>query len=365
MPWTSIPVSFQSLPHTSKQILIQSGSSDIIVPGPGCGVQQGCAHTLRYRQKGSALQTDVTYTYGGGKATGNEYSDTVTVGGLTVHNQGLLSVTEAQFLSKGGNDYDGLFGMAFTGASGSNATTFMENIISNKQIPAPEFSFYLGRAFNGTTGSASQLTIGGRDNSKYTGYITPIPVVQQTAWIVEMPSITINGISAGASVRGLAALDTGTSFIVVPISALALIFAGIPGAVPIPVGSTGSNNLIMYAYPCLTPAAYIPTFHLGNQTTGQAGHFAIDPEDFSLGLVDSTFASALAGSQGKSESEIEAEGLCLSSLLGVQDNVNPELYVLGTPFLKSWYSVFNYGDGADKGPTVGFAKSLNCWSVGC
>jgi len=274
-------------------------------------------------------------------------------------------VETAPFFSTGDSNYDGLFGMAFTGASGSSATTFMEHLIANGQVSAPEFSFNLGRDFNGNTGANSELILGGRNTTMYRGSITQVPVVNQTAWIVNMASISVNGESAGANINGLAGIDTGTSFIVVPVSALTSIFALIPGAVQIPIASNSSNNLIMYAYPCDTDASHIPTMHLGS---GNGAAFSIDPQDFNLGFVDGTFAQSLASKEGTTQSVIQGEGLCLASLLGVQDNVNPDLYVLGTPFLKSWYSVFHYGQksqGTWEGAYVGFARSVNCQGVGC
>lgn len=310
------------------------------------------------------MEKQATYMYGGGNATGDEYQDYVTVAGLTYKHQDLLSISETTLFTSGSSNYDGIFGMAFTGASGSTHTTFMENLIQNKQLTYPEFSFYLGRGFNGNTGQDSQLTIGGRDTTKFTGALTQIPVVNQTAWIVEMSGISVNDQSAGPNVTGLAGIDTGTSFIILPTKHLAPIFALIPGAVAIPLASSAQDSsagLIMWAYPCNTSRTYMPAFHLGNDTSGGNGTFALDVEDFNLGIVDGTFAASLAQQEGVSQLEVEARGLCLSSVLGVKDNVNPDLFVLGIPFIKTWYSVFHFGDAARGwAPYVGLGRSLNC-----
>jgi len=69
--------------------------------------------------------------------------------------------------------------------------------------------------------------------------------------------------------------------------------------------------------------------------------------------------AALATKIGASQAEVEARQLCVAGVIGLQNNVNPNLFVLGDVFLKGWYSVFGYGRGwpADKtGATVGFAQ---------
>ncbi|KAL6716122.1 hypothetical protein ACLMJK_005688 [Lecanora helva] len=373
----SAPVTIGSGSSAQKFIMdFDTGSSDILVPGPLCTPQNGCTRSTHYSNTGHLLTPTASTTYGGGTAHGSIYSDAVTVANLTVPTQSLLSVTSAPFFATGDSNYDGLFGMAFTGASGSSSVTFVENLLAAGDLPAHEFSFYLGRAFNGTTGQQSELTLGGRDGTKYIGTPLHIPVVNQTAWLVALTSITIDSTSAGPAINGLAGIDTGTSFIVVPQSALAPIFNLIPGAKAIPLPTTtgtgtgggGGNGLIMYAYPCSTPQNSMPTFHL--RGTATSAPFALDPQDFSLGTVDGSFAQSLAESEGVSVQEVEEQGLCLASVLGVRDNVNPDLFVLGAPFLKSWYGVFGYGEvgvgGEGRGrPYVGFAKSVNCGGVGC
>lgn len=326
------------------------GSPNVIVPGIKCTVAKGCPHTARYLGLGTPLDTSVDLTYSGGTVTGFEWIDTVTIAGMNITNQTIVSLTSANMTNP--SRYDGVCGMSFSAAAKDKSITFFENYLEQNPTSVPEFSFFLGRAYNGT-GQASQLTLGGRNTSQYSGHVTSVPVVAETAWLVGLDGITVNGKSAGATVRGQAAIDTGTSFIVVPLTALTAIFALIPNSIAIPLSGLGASQSQLYAYPCNTSVSYIPSITMMGQS------FPIPLQDFNLGYLTTGFVSALATKIGATEAEVKAKELCVAGLIGLEDSVNPNLFVLGDVFLKGWYSIFGYGAGwpANKtGATVGFAQ---------
>ena len=113
--------------------------------------------------------------YGSGMVTGNNFVDVVTVAGLTSANQGLISLTQASGFST--SNADGLFRMAFTAIAEIKFTTF-ENLIKQGKVKTKEVSFYLGRAAS-VAAANSELTLGGRDLSKFTGPVTQAPVMTQ------------------------------------------------------------------------------------------------------------------------------------------------------------------------------------------
>lgn len=269
---------------------------------------------------------------------------------MNITDQTIVSLVSANMTNP--STYDGICGMSFSAAALDNTTTFFETYLKQTPTAVPEFSFFLGRAYN-NTGESSQLTLGGRNTSQYAGPITPVPVVAETAWLVGLEGITINSQSVGATIKGQAAIDTGTSFVVVPLQTLAAIFALIPGSIAIPLSGLGASQSQLYAYPCNTPAAYIPSMTMASKS------FPIPLQDFNLGVLTTGFVAALATKIGASQAEVEARQLCVAGVIGLQNNVNPNLFVLGDVFLKGWYSVFGYGRGwpADKtGATVGFAQ---------
>ena len=58
--------------------------------------------------------------------------------------------------------------MGFSTIANSKQPTFFERLIVLKKVTTNEFAFYLGRSKSGTQG-ASELTLGGRDASKFSG----------------------------------------------------------------------------------------------------------------------------------------------------------------------------------------------------
>ena len=146
------------------------------VPGPSCGSDAGCAGATKYDQSGTAQGKQTMVTYGSGQVGGDDYRSDVTVGGLTSSNQGFISLTTAQGFSD--TAADGLLGMGFSTIANTGYTTFFESLIQQGKVAAKEFSFYLGRAAS-KSNTKSELTLGGRDSTKYTGEITSVPVTMK------------------------------------------------------------------------------------------------------------------------------------------------------------------------------------------
>ena len=145
-------------------------------------------------------------TYGSGMVEGNNYIDDLTVAGLTATGQGIVSLTTAEGFS--GQPSDSLLGMGFSTIAQSGFPTFFENLIAQNQVTTPEFSFYLGRSQSNTQ-SQSELTLGGRDSSKFTGTFTQVPVTEPGYWQVALDGVTVGSTSAGPTTAGQAAIDTG------------------------------------------------------------------------------------------------------------------------------------------------------------
>lgn len=203
------------------------------VPGQSCGITEGCKHPLlKYDEGGESLGTNTTIQYGSGSTEGANWIDDVTVAGLTSPNQTFFAATNAVgFIEL---DADGIIGMAFSSIAQDNGTTFMENLIAQGSVPANEFSVYLGRVASGTEDD-SELTLGGRDSTKYTGDFTTVPVSSETYWQVALDKVTVNGKTGGINTPGQAAIDTGTTLMVAPTTAAKEIMAKIPNALGFPL----------------------------------------------------------------------------------------------------------------------------------
>ena len=292
---------------------------------------------------------ETSVTYGSGQISGEDYRDNVKVVGLTSTGQGIISLTQAEGFSD--SDADGLLGMGFSEIVNSRFVTFFESLIAQNKVTIQEFAFYLGRAAS-STGQKSELTLGGRDTSKFSGTITQVPVTKRGYWQVALDSVNVNGKSAGATTKGQAAIDTGTTLIVAPTAAALAVYLGIPGAFPVPLVS-GSPTQTLFAYPCNTAANYIPALQFAGKS------FAIAPGDFNFGRLTSGFATQIGNSNLVDAILKNRLGpLCLGAIVGADLNPTQNLYVFGDTFLKNWYSIFNYINAGGQ-PSVSFAKSVD------
>ncbi|CAD6573198.1 MAG: hypothetical protein ASARMPRED_005930 [Alectoria sarmentosa] len=333
-------------------VQFDTGSSDIFIPGPQCTNEQGCPLNRKYDQAGVFQDRTTVVQYGSGYIEGDDYTDSISVAGLTATDQGLISLTQASGFNTSASD--GLLGMGFTSIAASGFTTFFENLMIQQKVAAPEFSFYLGRAASGTANRGS-LCLGCRDPSKYTGTFTQVPVTEAGYWQILLNTVTVNNIPAGPHTEGQAIIDTGTTLVLAPTAAAYAIFELIPNAFPIP--SAGYSDQTFFAYPCATPSNYIPAIRFGGKS------FGINPLDFNVGLLTSEFARLL-GNESLAvglEAEEEGDGVenkyenCVAAVVGTDVSPQENLYVVGDAFLKNWYTTFNYVN-AGGGPSVGFAE---------
>lgn len=322
-----------------------TGSSDLFVPGPSCGTAQGCPHPTKYSQGGTDEHNTTSVTYGSGQVSGENYYDSVTVAGLTATHQNVVSLTQAAGFAS--SNADGLLGMAFSSIAESKQPTYFETLMAENKVATKEFAFYLGRAKSNTQ-AQSELTLGGRDTSRFTGPVTQVPVSSETYWQVPIDNAEVNGVSAGPTTKGQAAIDTGTTVILAPNAAAAAIFAKIPGSVPLPLLS-GSPIITLYAYPCN---------YAGNVTLGFAGkQFVINPLDFNFGALTSSFASMIGSNAVTNALDSAVSPLCVAGIAGGDIDPVDNLYVVGDVFIKNWYSIFNYVNAGGK-PSVSFAKAV-------
>ncbi|KAI0288149.1 aspartic peptidase domain-containing protein [Russula brevipes] len=211
-----------------------------------------------------------------------------------------------------------LIGMAFGTIAQSRQPTFFENLIKQREVAAPLFSVHLTRHVE----RGSSVCLGCIDYNWATGPVTWLPVVSKTYWAVNMDGLWANGVRAPAKLT--AAIDTGTSLIYVP-PALASAFYGL-----IP----GSKRARQYGSGFWT----VPCFSVKQIELSFNGHrFAIHPRDFYLGRVSASSTDCVAG------------------ILSIANGLPSNLAIIGDEFLKSWYSTYDYGNGA----RVGFWPDIN------
>ena len=79
--------------------------------------------------------------------------------------------------------FDGVLGMGYDTISNGVVPVFY-NMVKQKLVDAPAFSFYLNRDPSGA--KDGELFLGGTDPNYYTGKITYVPVTRKYFWQITM-----------------------------------------------------------------------------------------------------------------------------------------------------------------------------------
>ncbi|KAI0313898.1 aspartic peptidase domain-containing protein [Amylostereum chailletii] len=302
-------------PGQTLTVDVDTGSADLWVP-TNC---QNCPNRQFDSSKSSTFSSTgqaFAVTYGSGQVSGKLVEDVVSVAGLTVSSQGFGAVSsESSDFDDQPND--GLIGMAFGTIAQSRRATVFEGLIKERAVKSPLFGIHLERRH----AQGSEVCFGCYDTSKTTGAITWVPVTSKTYWSVGMDGVVANGQTAKTNIY--AAIDTGTTLIYLPSTITAQFYKLIGGKAANQYGNG------FYTYPCATAPKVALSLN---------GHsFSIALTDFNLGRTSTGSAD------------------CVGGILALGDGFPSNLAIVGDEFLKSWYSIYDYSNGA----RVGFAPSIN------
>merc|ERR1712150_86921 len=177
-------------------------------------------------------------------------------------------------------------------------------LVKQKKIEHNIFAFYLSSG--GETGST--LTIGGTDSKFYTGEFSYIPVAKAAKflpyWLVSASDIKVNGTitsSCGSFLGCYMVVDTGTS-----------ILAGPPKATDALIQKIGNVT-----EDC-SNAASLPTITI----TMGGKDFDLGPDFYVIRAKDD---------KGKEQCQLGLQGI----------NAGVPLWILGDPFLRKYYTVWD------------------------
>lgn len=150
----------------------------------------GVRSELGYGTGGTPVPLDFSHVVG---ANATAYTDTVCLGGLC---QPDTPINVADTYSPELNDQpmDGIFGVAYAQGGEDPKPSWWKSVVDSGKVPSAEISFYVvpGKPHS------SELTLGGRDPTKYHGPVTTLDLdeVSSTgygAYIIDLPAIYIDG----------------------------------------------------------------------------------------------------------------------------------------------------------------------------
>lgn len=257
-----------------------TGSSDLFLPGTRCTGANCRGHKL-YNTAASSTARDQGRTFSlafgdGSTVSGEQFTDTVTVGGLTATGQrvGAASTYSTGFAL---NEFppDGLMGMGFQQISVFGAPPVFQTLVSQGTTTSSVFGFTLRT-------SGSELFVGGTDSNKFSGSLSFTPVTRVGFWEITVGGATVGGRSVVGAQDAI--VDTGTTLLIVDTASARAIYGAIPGS----KDASRTVGAGFFTVPCASVPSNVG-LTLGGRT------FTISAATFNLGQVSAGSADCVGG----------------------------------------------------------------------
>nr|KMM73483.1 cathepsin E [Coccidioides posadasii RMSCC 3488] len=289
-------------------LLLDSGASESWVMGSNCTAAACLQHNrfgIEHSKTLSVTDEEWEVSYGTGHVEGVIVRDTLSMAGFQLE----LDFGSALNVSQDFANYpmDGILGLGPSKIT--KLKPILQVIADQKLFKRNIFGISLQRAADDTRDG--QLTFGDIDKSKFTGDITYTDVIKSTnRWEIPVSDAIVGGKRVNFTKKS-AVIDTGTSFILVPMKDAEAIHALIPGS------SKGDQY---FTIPCDT--------NLSLEIEISGTRWTVSPKDY----VGNRYGDS-----------------CNSYILPRQA-LGPDQWLLGDTFLKNVYSVFDYDESR-----IGFA----------
>jgi saccharopepsin len=285
-------------PPQEFKVIFDTGSSNLWVPS-GSNWQPLNFHNKYHSDKSSTYTkngTKFSIQYGSGALSGFVSEDTVTIGGVAVANTLFAEATSEPGLAFKIGKFDGIMGMAFESISVDGMKPAWYSAVGDAGL----FGVYLG----GTSGVGGELTLGGTDQSHYTGEISYFPVSRAKYWQLAVDSFSVGGLKNVEAI-----LDTGTSLLVAP--------PDVVSAFGKQIGATSLMGGKEWTVDC-SKISSLPTLEI--MIGGKP--YPLEGSDYVL----------------------QVSGECLLGMTGMDLSREGLSLILGDVFLRKYYAVFDMGN---------------------
>ncbi|KAG0200544.1 Vacuolar protease A [Mortierella sp. GBA30] len=308
-------------PPQSFEVVFDTGSDMIVVTSNEC--QGTHCNDMDHYTCTSCAKTPWSYniSYGDGTwGNGPIVEDTVSIGGLVVQDQQILDIVKSGLdLSSYGPGIAGLVGL-MPSSSVPNMVPPLATIFNQKLLDMNVFSVYLASTLQPSQGGS--FLFGGIDKSKFVGELNYLPLstaagVREGMWYIDAEEAFVGDEPVDGYIESPWLFDTGTSFIAVPDSFAQEFHSQIPG-------SEYSEADQYYTVPCT-----------GDQSFGLK---------FNGTTYEIPYLDYIARASGPSS-------LCVSLVMPLR---NFGMHILGDPFLRQVYTVYDFTPGASR---IGLAKA--------
>lgn len=336
------------------RVALDTGSSDLWLISSDCTSSQ-CSKVPKYplAYKSSTFQvvndnkTEFSASYGDGTGvSGFVAREMVTVANITLKDQALGIIDSSNVTLN--SDVSGLLGLGFPRLSSmsdsvTNSSPLFSQLAQQGKLEYPLFGLSLNRFDNGS------LTLGAVDASvvhdvnqiawhpvvEFSPFGTESEQASYLQWATPLAGFGTNGTTLAPNPSypeitnnaSLALLDVGLNGIYGPYSDVSRLFEAMDGARL--VDSEGG----LWAVPCDTKQNM--TFTFGEQT------ITLQPSDYFLGRTSGS------------------PNLCISWPAAQSPSADGVDWHIGTPFLRTVYSVYSYGINNVEAPVIGFYPVTN------
>ncbi|KAJ5176300.1 Aspartic-type endopeptidase ctsD [Penicillium canariense] len=259
-------------------------------------------HTFDTSASSSYISNSSTYSvgYGSGNVRGDLGQDSFSIADMQVtFSFGTATSATSTFSSY---PIDGILGLGRSDTGGWDIPSFMDVVAEKGYLASNLVGFSLSRAKDNK--KDGEVNFGTVDTTKFDGNISYTATSTDT-WTIPMDEVYVNGQAAGLTSKS-ATIDSGTTYVLIPPSDAATLFALIPGS-----SMSGENYII----PCNSTATLELSF--------SGVKYSISPEDY-IGATST--------------------GGCVSTIVGHQ-SAGANDWLVGDVFLKNVYTVFDFDNG--------------------